>query len=71
MSVKISPKYQIVIPRIIRESMKLRPGQEVEVVEYDGRIEVVPIRSIDSIRGILKNPKNEFIRDEEDRFWIY
>lgn len=50
-SVKVSPKYQIVIPRKIRESMNIKPGEMMQVFELEGRIEVVPVRSVRSLRG--------------------
>ncbi|MCJ7796832.1 MAG: AbrB/MazE/SpoVT family DNA-binding domain-containing protein, partial [Thermoleophilia bacterium] len=40
-TVTISPKYQVVIPKAIRESLELRPGQKVEAILYDRRIELV------------------------------
>ncbi len=52
--VSISPKFQVVIPKAIREALKLRPGQKVQMIQYEGRIELIPIRSITSMRGHLK-----------------
>ncbi len=52
--VTISPKYQIVIPKEIREKLGLVPGQKVEAFEYDGRIELIPVRPIRSMRGYLE-----------------
>ena len=52
-TVKLSPKYQIVIPKEVREAMKLRPGQEVAVMRYRGRIELVPMRPVAEMRGML------------------
>lgn len=53
-TVKISPKYQIVIPREVRDAMELRPGQEVAVIRYRGRIELIPMRPISQMRGMLR-----------------
>jgi AbrB family looped-hinge helix DNA binding protein len=53
-AVTLSPKYQIVIPREIRESLKLRPGEKMQVFEVDGRIEVVRVRPVKSLRGRFK-----------------
>ena len=53
-SVKISPKYQIVIPRKVRDSLQLKPGQKVQVILYGNRIELIPERSISEMRGFLK-----------------
>lgn len=52
--VSISPKYQIVIPKPIREALKLQPGQKVQVIQYEGRIELIPVLPIQSMRGFLK-----------------
>jgi AbrB family looped-hinge helix DNA binding protein len=53
-TVIVSPKYQVVIPKNIRDSLKLRPGQKMRVIEYDGRIELIPDRDISELRGFLK-----------------
>ena len=53
-TVTISPKYQVVIPRKVREQMDLRPGQVVQVIVYENRIGLVPIRSIKDLRGFLR-----------------
>ncbi|MEW5911886.1 MAG: AbrB/MazE/SpoVT family DNA-binding domain-containing protein [Thermodesulfobacteriota bacterium] len=51
--VKISPKYQIVIPKQIREDMALRPGDRVQVLRYQDRLELVPLRRPSDLRGFL------------------
>jgi AbrB family looped-hinge helix DNA binding protein len=65
-SVKISPKYQVVIPRKVRDSMQLKPGQKVQVILYGNRIELIPERSLSEMRGFLKGI-NTRIKREEDR----
>ena len=50
----ISPKYQIVIPKAIRESLRLRPGQKLQVVQMEDRLEFIPILDIKKARGFLK-----------------
>jgi AbrB family looped-hinge helix DNA binding protein len=65
-AVTLSPKYQVVIPRAIREALNLRPGQKMQIVEYDGRIELMPERDIKELRGFLKGINTE-IKREEDR----
>jgi AbrB family looped-hinge helix DNA binding protein len=59
-TVTVSPKYQVVIPKNIRDSMQLRPGQKMRVVEYNGRIELIPDRDITELKGFLKGINNRF-----------
>ena len=67
MSVKLSPEYQIVIPREVREPMGLRPGAEFNVFGHGDRIELVPVRDIRELRGLLKGTDARIERDDEDR----
>jgi AbrB family looped-hinge helix DNA binding protein len=53
-AVTVSPKFQIVIPRQVRESLGIRPGQKVQVIQYGGCIELIPVRPIAETRGFLK-----------------
>ncbi len=64
-TVTVSPKYQVVIPKTIRESLRLRPGQKMQVIEYDGRIEFIPERDINELRGFLKGINTDFEREED------
>lgn len=64
-AVTVSPKFQVVIPRAVRDSMHLRPGQKMQVVEYDGRIELVPERDITELRGFLKGINTKFKREKD------
>lgn len=54
MQVKVSAKYQIVIPVEVRAALKIRPGLIVEVMALEGRIEVVPVRPIQKMKGYLR-----------------
>jgi len=45
-SVTVSLKVQVVLPKTVRETLNLRPGQKMQVVEYDGRIELIPEKDI-------------------------
>ncbi len=53
-TVKVSPKFQIVIPRAVRKSIDLHPGEKVQVIPYENRIELIPIKPIRESRGFLK-----------------
>lgn len=64
-SVIISPKYQVVIPKAVREALDLRPGQRLQIVAFSGRIELIPERDIKDLRGFLKGINTEFKREED------
>jgi AbrB family looped-hinge helix DNA binding protein len=49
--VTVSPKFQVVIPAKVRRSLGIKPGQKVQVFEYEGRIEVVPVLKMKKARG--------------------
>ena len=61
--VTVSPKYQVVIPKKVREALNLRPGQRMQVVEHEGRIEFIPERDLKVLRGFLKGINTEFKRE--------
>jgi AbrB family looped-hinge helix DNA binding protein len=66
-TVTISPKYQVVIPRAIREKWNVKPGQKVRFIIYGNRLEMVPVRDIKSARGFLKGMSSDIEREEDDR----
>jgi AbrB family looped-hinge helix DNA binding protein len=53
-TVTISPKFQVVIPQMIRKSLGLQPGQKVQAILYENRIELIPIQPMQTMRGFLK-----------------
>ena len=53
-AVLVSPKFQVVIPRTVREALHIRPGQKVQVIQYEDRIELIPLRPTHEMRGFLK-----------------
>ena len=66
-TVTLSPKYQVVIPRSVRERIRLQPGEKLQVISFDDRIELVPVRPMRKMKGFLKGLDATFMRDEEDR----
>lgn len=64
-TVTVSPKYQVVIPKRLREALKIRPGQRIQILEYDGRLEFIPLKSIKSLRGSLKGMDTTIERDAD------
>ena len=65
MTVTISPKFQVVIPKGIRNSMGLRAGQKVEILRFDNRIELIPLRPLSRMRGFLKGIRTDVPRDPD------
>ncbi|MBT5591512.1 MAG: AbrB/MazE/SpoVT family DNA-binding domain-containing protein [Gemmatimonadetes bacterium] len=53
-TVTLSPKFQIVIPKQVRDLLQLAPGQKIEAIAYENRIELIPIRPIEQLRGALR-----------------
>jgi AbrB family looped-hinge helix DNA binding protein len=63
--VTVSPKFQVVIPREIREAMGLEPGQKVQALQYQNRIEFIPVRSMRAMKGFLKGIDTTISRDRD------
>jgi AbrB family looped-hinge helix DNA binding protein len=61
----LSPKFQIVIPKEVRTTLKLRPGTKFHVVEHEGRIELFPFRSVKEMRGFLRGIDPTVSRDKD------
>lgn len=64
-TVTVSSKYQIVIPRPVRDELGIEPGQRIHVLAYDGRIELIPVRPIKEMRGFLRGLENTFEREPD------
>lgn len=64
-TVTVSPKYQIVIPKEVRESMGIVSGQKVQILCYQGRMEVIPLKPMKEMRGFLKGIDTTVERDED------
>ena len=61
----ISPKYQVVIPKAIRELLNLRPGQKVHAIVYNNRIELIPVQPIRRLRGFVQGIDTEIEREDD------
>jgi AbrB family looped-hinge helix DNA binding protein len=65
--VKLSPKFQVVIPLEVRKKLDLKPGEEIVIIEKSGVIQLVPQKPIKQMRGFVKGGDTLNIREEEDR----
>ena len=66
-TVTVSPKFQVVIPLTVRKALGLKPGQKIQVIPYEGRIELVPVEPIRRGRGFLKGIDTEVEREPDRR----
>ena len=64
-TVTISPKFQVVIPKEIRERLALVPGQKIQAIAYDGRIELIPLRPTKEMRGFLPGIDTDVDREAD------
>ncbi len=64
-TVTVSPKYQVVIPREVRESLGLKPGEKVQVFRHENRIEIVPVKKLAKMRGFLRGIDTTVPRDDD------
>lgn len=64
-TVTISPKFQVVIPREIRNELGLRPGQRVQAIAREGRIEFVLLPPLSEMRGYVRGMNTEIEREED------
>jgi len=64
-TVTISPKFQVVIPKEIRERLGLSPGQKIQAIAYDDRVELIPVRPAVEMRGFLEGIDTHIERDAD------
>ena len=65
-TVTVSPKFQVVIPKGVRESMGIVSGQKVQMLTYGNRIELIPIKPMKELRGFLQGIDTS-VKREKDR----
>jgi AbrB family looped-hinge helix DNA binding protein len=64
---KISPKFQVVIPKTIREKLHLKCGQRMMVVANGGVVCLIPEKTLESFRGFLNGMSTGNVQEDEDR----
>lgn len=64
-SVTVSPKFQVVIPKDIREAVGIVSGQQIQMLAYGNRIELIPIKPMRDMKGFIKGIDSDVIRDED------
>lgn len=63
--VTISARYQVVIPRDVRERLELKPGQKMQALPFKGRVELIPLGPIEGARGIVRGIDTTVPREED------
>jgi len=64
-TVTVSPKYQVVIPKAIREALDIRAGARLHAIQYRDRVELVPVRPPRQARGFLRGIDTKVPRDKD------
>ena len=64
-AVTVSPKYQIVIPKEVRDAMGIVSGQKVQILVHQNRIELIPLKPMREMKGFLKGIDTDVARDED------
>ena len=64
-AVTVSPKFQVVIPKDVREAMGIYSGQKIQVLTYQNRIELIPLKPMKEMKGFLKGIDTKVERDDD------
>lgn len=64
-TVRVSPKFQVVIPRAVRDPLNLKPGQAVQVLRYGDRIEIIPLKPMKKMRGFIRGIDTSVEREKD------
>jgi len=65
-TVTVSPKFQVVIPKAVRERLNIRPGQKLQILQFSDRIEFVLLQNIKSMKRFLKGIRTD-VKRQKDR----
>ena len=64
-TVTVSPKFQVVIPKDIREAIGLKVGETLQIIQYGSRIELIPVKTMKTMKGFLKGMDTTFTREND------
>jgi AbrB family looped-hinge helix DNA binding protein len=64
-TVTVSPKFQVVIPKPVREAIGLKAGETLQIIQYGSRIELIPVKSLKTMKGFLKGMDTNFTREDD------
>ena len=64
-TVRVSPKFQVVIPKDIREAVGLKVGEILQIIQYGSRIELIPVKTMKTMKGFLKGMDTTFTREND------
>lgn len=64
-TVTVSPKFQVIISRSVRDALDIHPGEKIQVLQYKDRIELVPLKDIKKMRGFLKGVDTTVLREKD------
>ena len=64
-TVTISPKFQVVIPKTVRDAMGLRPGQKMQAIQYGDRVELIPLVPVSDMRGMFRGIDTTLEREDD------
>jgi AbrB family looped-hinge helix DNA binding protein len=64
-TVTLSPEFQVVIPQAVREELRIKPGDKFRVIGHADRLELIPDKSIQSVRGVFKGMGTDVEREED------
>ncbi len=64
-TVTVSPKFQVVIPSILRKRFDIDPGEKMQIIAYENRIELIPVRKMKTMRGFLNGISTAFEREKD------